>query len=103
MQSNAISNEKKIVYLNLDQIIKNSIPGNFILKELRSQNKDNIEKFKLKENDLRNQEQDIIKKKNILSKDEFDEKVFAFNEKMKMYNKEREQTFLKFEEDKKKK
>ena len=49
IQSQAHSIEQKIVYLNLEKIIQNSSPGSLILKEL----------------------QDIIKKKNILSKEEF--------------------------------
>ena len=48
-------------------------------------------------------EQDIIKKKNILSKEEFDTKARALSEDMKVYNKMREQSLLAFEESKKKK
>lgn len=103
LHSQAHSSEQKIVYLNLDQIFQNSVPGSLILKELKDQNKKNIEKFKLKETDLRNQEQDLIKKKNILSKEEFDSNVVSFKKKMKIFNKEREETFLKFEKEKKEK
>ena len=63
----------------------------------------NLEKFKSKRSNLINQEKDIIKKKNILSKEEFEANVSDLNKKMKNFNKEREQTFLKFEEEKKKK
>ena len=103
LHSQVHSSEQKIVYLNLDQIFQNSVPGSLILKELKDQNKKNIEKFKLKETDLRNQEQDLIKKKNILSKEEFDSNVVSFKKKMKIFNKEREETFLKFEKEKKEK
>ena len=102
-QSNIYSSEQKIVYLNLDEIIQKSIPGKLILKELQDQNKKNLEKFKSKRSNLLNQEKDIIKKKNILSKEEFEAKASDLNKKMKTFNKEREQTFLKFEEEKKKK
>ena len=103
LHSQVHSSEQKIVYLNLDQIFQNSVPGSLILKELKNQNKKNIEKFKLKETDLRNQKQDLIKKKNILSKEEFDSNVVSFKKKMKIFNKEREETFLKFEKEKKEK
>ena len=72
-----------------------------IIKEKKQ--KINIEKFKKKEIELRNAEQDIIKKKNILSKEEFDVKARALNEQMKEYNIMREKTFSEFEENKKKK
>ena len=102
-QSNVYSSERKIVYLNLDEIIQKSIPGKLILQELQDQNKMILEKFKSKRNNLINKENDIIKKKNILSKEEFEAKASELNKKMKNFNKEREQTFLKFEEEKKKK
>jgi Skp family chaperone for outer membrane proteins len=95
--------EQKIVYLNLDEIIQKSLPGKLILQELQDQNKMILEKFKSKRNNLINQEKDIIKKKNILAKEEFEAKASELNKKMKNFNKEREQTFLKFEEEKKKK
>ena len=38
-----------------------------------------------------------------MSKEEFEAKASDLNKKMKTFNKEREQTFLKFEEEKKKK
>ena len=86
LNSNAQSNEKKIVYLNLENIFQNSKPGKLILEDLSNKQKINIEKFKKKEIELRNAEQDIIKKKNILSKEEFDVKARALNEQMKEYN-----------------
>ncbi len=101
LQSQAHCSEHKIVYLNLDQIFKKSISGSLILKELKDQNKKNFERFKLKENDLRSQEQDLIKKKNILSKEEFEKNVLTLKEKMKIFNKEKEEAFLKFEKEKK--
>ena len=101
--SYAICDEKKIVYLNLDYIVQNSKPGKLILQELNSKKKKDIEKLKKKENELLNTEQDIIKKKNILSKEEFDAKARALNKEMQAYNKMREQSLLEFEESKKKK
>ena len=97
------SDENKIVYLNLDSIVQNSKPGKLILEELNTNKKKNVEKFKMKEKELRNTENDLIKKKNILSKEDFDIKARALNEEMKAYNKIREQTFLEFEKNKKKK
>ena len=103
LSSYSYSDEKKIVYLNLDYIYQKSKPGKLILEELNQNKKLNIEKFKKKESEIRANEQDIIKKKNILSKEEFDLKVRSLNEEMQKYNKIREKTFLEYEENKKKK
>ena len=100
---NAFSAEQKIVYLNLDFIIKNSSPSKLILEELEIKKKENIQKFKLKEDELRNKEDQIIKKKNILSKEEFETEVIALNQEMKKYNQERKTVFQEFEKNKKKK
>ena len=103
VSSYSYSVEEKIVYLNLDYIYQKSIPGKLILEELNKNKKLNIEKFKEKESEIRSTEQDLIKKKNILSKEEFDLKVRTLNEEMQKYNKSREKAFLEFDENKKKK
>ena len=103
VSSYSYSVEEKIVYLNLDYIYQQSIPGKLILEELNKNKKLNIEKFKEKESEIRATEQDLIKKKNILSKEEFDLKVRTLNEEMQKYNKSREKAFLEFDENKKKK
>jgi len=36
LTSQSLSSDQKIVYLNLDYIVKNSAPGNLILQELDS-------------------------------------------------------------------
>tara|TARA_B100001057_G_scaffold183796_1_gene184474 strand:- start:1634 stop:2143 length:510 start_codon:yes stop_codon:yes gene_type:complete len=102
LNSNAFSSENKIVYLNLDNIVQQSIPGKIILKELESLRKENINKFKSKESELKSKENDIIKKKNILSKEEFETKLISLNKEMKVYNDERKKIYLQFEEIKKK-
>ena len=45
----ALSDERKIVYLNLNFIVENSKPGMQILQELEIKKKQNIKKFKIKE------------------------------------------------------
>ena len=102
INTNLSSAEQKIVYLNLDYIFQNSVPGKLILEGLDNKRKKNIEKFKLQENEFRQKEQDIINKKNILSKEEFETKVDKFKGEMKIYNEERKKIFLQFEENKKK-
>ena len=64
INTNLSSAEQKIVYLNLDYIFQNSVPGKLILEGLDNKRKKNIEKFKLQENEFRQKEQDIINKKN---------------------------------------
>ena len=97
----ALSDERKIVYLNLNFIVENSKPGMQILQELEIKKKQNIKKFKIKESELLNKEKDLLNKKNILSKEEFESKAQALSEEMKIYNTERKKIFLEFEKNKK--
>ena len=84
-------------------IVQNSVPGKFILEQLEIEKKKNIEKFKLEETKIRKKEEDLIKKKNVLSDEEFTSNVNALKEEMNIYNKERKKIFLEFEKNKKKK
>ena len=99
----SFGSDQKIVYLNLDYIVQNSAAGKLILQELDDIKKKNIEQLKSKKNKLKNKEDDLIKKKNILSTEEFESKVLALREEMNNYNKDRQETFSKFEQNKKKK
>ena len=69
------SNEPKIVYVDLDKIISQSEAGKQISKQLENLNNNNIKKFKKREKEIADEEKNIIKQKNILSKDEFEKKV----------------------------
>ena len=63
---------EKITYLDIDVVIQNTIKGKLILKDLDllkiKINKD----FKSREEKIRSRENDLINKKNILSKEEFE-------------------------------
>lgn len=99
----ASSADQKIVYLNLDAIVQNSVPGKLILEQLDTRKNKNIENFKLREKRLRDKEIDIIKKKNIISKEEFENQVSLLRNEMNIYNEEKEKIFLEFEKNKNKK
>mgnify|MGYP001408049085 FL=1 len=99
----SFGSDQKIVYLNLDYIVQNSAAGKLILQELDDIKKKKIEQFKSKKSKLKNKEDDLIKKKNILSSEEFESKVLTLREEMNSYNKDRQEAFSKFEQNKKKK
>ena len=99
----ASSADQKIVYLNLDAIVQNSVPGKLILEQLDTRKNKDIENFKLREKRLRDKEIDIIKKKNIISKEEFENQVSLLRNEMNIYNEEREKIFQEFEKNKNKK
>ena len=70
----AYSNDK-VSFINLDLLIKQTNIGMVILKEIEKLNEENIAKLKNKESELKSIEEEIKKKKNIISKEEFEKEV----------------------------
>ena len=82
---------EKIVYLDLDYILSNSNKGKEILQELEKKNKENIKLLKSKEEILKKEEENLIRQKNILSKDVYNEKVVKLQKKIKIFRSEKDQ------------
>ena len=86
--NSAKSNDLKIVYVDIDKVIYQSDAGKDVTKQLKNLNNNNIKKFKEKEIKLNNDETNIIKQKNILSKEEFEKKVITLQKEVKSFQKE---------------
>ena len=86
--NSAISNDLKIVYVDIDKIINESDVGKDITRQLEDLNNKNIKKFKEKEKTLENEEKKIIKQKNILAKEEFEKKVILLQKNVRNFKKE---------------
>ena len=76
---------EKIVYLNIEKIMKQSKAGKSIIKKINQTNEINLKKFKKIEEDLKNDEQDLIAKKNILNEEEFKKKFDLLKKKINDY------------------
>ena len=83
--SYSLSEENKIVYIDMDLLISKSLAGKSINDQIKSQNKNNLEKFKKIESDIKKEDEDISNKKNILSEDEYKKMVSQLNKKIKNY------------------
>ena len=69
------ADEQKIVYLNVDKIMQQSIAGKSIKNQLEKLHSKNIEKFKKNDEILKNKEQKLIAQKNILSQEDFQKEL----------------------------
>ena len=81
----SIANDK-IAFIDLNYILSESNEGKKILAKLEIDNKKNLEFFRLEEEKLKKENQNIEKLKNILSKDEFSNKINKFKNKVDNYN-----------------
>jgi len=76
----------KIVYIDTDKILNESIVGKNLKKQLDSINKRNVSKFEKIEKELIEEEKKISQQKNILSKEELENKVKDLQEKAIIFN-----------------
>ena len=72
--SNSLA-ETKVVYVNMNRILTESKVGIFVEKHLTEIHKGNLDKFKKSEEALKKDEIDLISKRNIMAREEFDKKV----------------------------
>ena len=97
--SNSFS-DQKIAFIDLDFVVENTNAGKEILNELKNLNNQNIKNLKFKEEDLKNQENEIKKKQNIISEVEFNKEVKILKEKIKIFRNEKNQMVSNFNKQK---
>ena len=85
----SLSEEYKVVYVDLNMIMNNSVAGKSISSQLEENHKKNILKFEKIEEELKNEEAKIISQKNVISKEEFEKKIIDLRNKANKFRKER--------------
>ena len=83
---------EKIVYLDVEKIMQDSIAGKSIITQQKKKRESSISKFKKKEKDIFDKEKKLIAQKNVLSKDEFESKIKELRNEISNYQKERNKT-----------
>ena len=91
----ALANEK-IVFIDIDFLLKKSNLGKSISDSLNKLNNDNNKKIKSYEKKLIDEENGIKKVQNILSQEELKTKVSIFKENIKKFNEEKKNTSIEF-------
>ncbi len=93
---------EKIVYLDFDFILANSDKGKLILSNLEKKNKENIKVLQSKEKILKDEEKKIIKQKNIISENAYNDEVKKLKSKIDLFKKDKEELVKNFNQLKKK-
>ena len=84
----SFAEEQKIVYLNVDKIMQQSIAGKSIKKQLENIYNNNLKKFKKNDEILKNKEKKIIAQQNILSKEDFQKELTGLRTEIINFQKE---------------
>ena len=85
----ANSNEKIIAFVDVDQIVYKSNIGNKEIGSINLRFEKQYEIFKNKELELISQQEEILRKKNILSKTELDKLINNFNKEFEKFKNEK--------------
>ena len=80
----------KTGYIDLDLILAKSIPSKILFSKLKINEEKELQILKKKEVDLKNEEKNILGKKNIVSEEEYNKSVSSFKNKINNYNNEKE-------------
>jgi outer membrane protein len=91
-----VNSTEPIAYIDIDFIIKNSEIGKKTLDSIKIQNDKNINELKEKEKILKDLEDRIISRKNIISKENFDKEVLLFKDKANEFKKDQSKMFKDF-------
>lgn len=84
---NFLKAEDKVSYIDIDYILTNTVAGKEILNLLKKEEESKINEFKLIENDFKNEENKILAKKNLISKEEINKDLKLLQDKIQKYNK----------------
>ena len=83
--SSSVLASDKIVYIDVDFIMSNSKVGKYVSKKIEEGHKKNISSFKKIEDDLKKEEAKIVKKRSVLSKEDFQKEISKLREKANDY------------------
>ena len=87
--NNIVYANEKIAFINMNQILIDSNAGKIATKELQNNHKENNDKILKVEESLKKDEIDIISKKNIISKEDYEKKINDLRLKANDYRKKR--------------
>ena len=88
--------EQKIVIIDMDKVISTSKSGSSILKQLTNLNKKNLNFLKGEEKKFKEKETKLISQKNIISENDFKNKVNELKSEIKSYNQNRNKMLADF-------
>ena len=80
------STNENVRYVNIDVILNNSDLGKIIINKLKKQNDANIDKIKTIENEIKKENEELTKLKNVITEEEFNKKLFILKKKIDDFN-----------------
>ncbi|MDC0619513.1 OmpH family outer membrane protein [Candidatus Pelagibacter ubique] len=88
--------DQKIVFVDMDRLVSASKPGSSIFKQLKDINNKNLNFLKNEEKKFKEQEKKLIAQKNIITEDDFTNKVEKLRSEINDYNLDRKKMIEEF-------
>jgi outer membrane protein len=88
--------DQKIVFVDMDRLVSVSKPGSSIFKQLKDINNKNLNFLKNEEKKFKEQEKKLIAQKNIITEDDFTNKVEKLKSEINGYNLDRKKMIEEF-------
>ena len=92
----SVSAEQKIVFVDMDKLISVSKPGSSIFNQLKDINKKNLDFLKEEEKRFKEKEKKLIAQKNIISENDYKNKINELKSEINIYNQNRNEKIKKF-------
>ena len=94
--STPVTAEQKIVFVDMDRLISVSKPGSSIFNQLKDINKKNLDFLKEEEKKFKEKEKKLIAQKNIISENDYKNKINELKSEINIYNQNRNEKIKKF-------
>ena len=88
--------DQKIVFVDMDRLVSVTKPGSSIFKQLKDINNKNLNFLKNEEKKFKEQEKKLIAQKNIITEDDFTNKVEKLKSEINDYNLDRKKMIEEF-------
>ena len=92
----SVSAEQKIVFVDMDKLVSVSKPGSSIFNQLKNINKKNLDFLKEEEKKFKEKEKKLIAQKNIISENDYKNKINELKSEINNYNQNRNKKIKKF-------
>jgi Skp family chaperone for outer membrane proteins len=87
--TNFLKAEDKVSYIDIDFVIMNTVAGEELLKTLKKEEESIINKFKLNDDNFKNEEKKLLDKKNLITKEELNKELNLLQVNFQKYSKKK--------------
>ena len=87
LSMNVLKADDKVSYIDIDYILTNTLAGKELLSTLKKEEEIKINKFKSNDDSFKNEEKQILAKKNLVSEKEMNKEMKALQIKFQKYKK----------------